>query len=344
MAADTWVVTSYFNPCGYRTRRRNFATFLAGLRARDARVLVVELAARGGTFELERGPDVVQLRGGDVLWQKERLLNVAVERLPSTCTKVVWLDCDVLFEDDDWLDATARSLDRHMVVQPFSRSVNLPPGATSRRGDEPLVESFAAAFARDRALAYDAPYARHGHTGFAWAARRELLDCCGLYDACLSGSGDHLMAHVFAGFADAPCIQAMIGRGHRYAEHFARWAVAADRLVAGRLGHVESTALHLWHGESADRRYRDRNTEFRGFSFDPERHLRRHRCGAWRWGDAPPGMEAWAEAMLVSRREDAGAELGQGRASRELHRDAQLRTEHGEGVGDAVAPAGGERP
>jgi hypothetical protein len=304
MTADAWVVTSYFNPCRYRTRKRNFETFAARLSSRDIRLLAVELVADGGTFELAPGRDTVRLRGGGVLWQKERLLNVAIERLPSACTKVVWLDCDVVFENDDWLDATLSALDRHMVVQPFSRCAQLPPGATSRQGDESLVESFGAAFSRERTLAHTAPYTEHGLTGFAWAARRELLDRCGLYDACPTGSGDHLMAHVFAGFPDAPCIPAMIGRGHSYAEHFGRWAAVADRLVAGSLGHVEGNLLHLWHGDRAHRRYRDRNTAFKAFAFDPEQHLRRHRCGAWQWAGAPPQMEAWAESMLVSRRED----------------------------------------
>jgi hypothetical protein len=118
------------------------------------------------------------------------------------------------------------------------------------------------------------------------------------------------MAHVFAGFPDAPCIAAMIGRGHRYAEHFTRWAVATDRLVAGNLGHVEGRVLHLWHGDRAHRRYRARNSAFRQFSFDPERHLRRDGCGAWKWAEVPPKMKAWAKSMLVSRREDRGEAPG----------------------------------
>ena len=165
-------------------------------------------------------------------------------------------------------------------------------------------ESFAAAFARDQSLAHDAVYTIHGETGFAWAARRELLDACNLYDACLTGSGDHLMAHAFAGALNSPCIPKAIGTDHNYAKHFTHWATKAERMTNGSLGYVEGRVLHLWHGEWADRRYQDRNQEFKTFGFDPGRHIRQDKNGLWEWADAPLDMQTWAAEMFVSRNED----------------------------------------
>ena len=39
----------------------------------------------------------------NVLWQKERLLNIALEHLPDNCTKVVWLDADTFFTNPNWV-------------------------------------------------------------------------------------------------------------------------------------------------------------------------------------------------------------------------------------------------
>jgi hypothetical protein len=315
MASDTWIVTAYFNPCRYFTKKRNFDMFAARLASIGARLLVVEMALDDSEFELGDDHEVIRVRGNGVMWQKERLLNIAIANLPASCTKVVWLDCDILFEDDEWLHKTSDALERFMVVQPFSSCVLLPRGNLDFRGhgEEQITESFAAAFARDRSLAHNAVYQEHGRTGFAWATRRELLDAFSLYDACLTGSGDHLMAHVFAGALDSPCIPAMIGCGHKYAEHFARWAAELDRIVRGRLGHVEGRILHLWHGERVDRRYRQRNQEFKTFAFDPDRHIRRGENGPWEWAEAPAVMRAWANEMLVSRNEDGDRGLhGQG--------------------------------
>src|SRR4051812_27505421 len=95
-----WAITSYFNPMGYRRRLANYKLFHARL---NVPLVAVELAY-GPDFELNAGDaDVlVQLRSQDVLWQKERLLNLAMRSLPSGCRYVVWLDCDIIFEADDW--------------------------------------------------------------------------------------------------------------------------------------------------------------------------------------------------------------------------------------------------
>jgi hypothetical protein len=307
MAADLWTVTAYFNPCHYGTKKANFDRFAARLATIGARLLIVELALEDDSFELTDHDDVIRLRGRDVLWQKERLLNIAIAALPASCTKVAWLDCDVLFEDDDWLNKTSAALDRVAIVQPFSSGVSLRRGRVQCHGDhdaESVTESFASVCARDRSLAHAAPYGMHGHTGYAWAAQRKLLDACGLYDACLSGGGDHLMAHAFAGTLDSPCIPSMLGANRQYATHFMRWAGAINRVSGGRLGYLHGRLLHLWHGAAGDRRYFWRNQELKAFGFDPDRHIRRGANGLWEWADAPDAMRAWARDAFVSRNED----------------------------------------
>jgi hypothetical protein len=312
MLAPLWIITAYFNPCRYVRKKQNFDLFCAGMNSIGANLLVIELALEDGAFELGDEHNVLRMRGNGLMWQKERLLNLANAHLPASCSKVAWLDCDLLFENSAWLRETSAALERHVVVQPFSQCLHLPRGCSDLGGAveaEQTTESFAAAFARDPSLARDQRFRRHGHTGFAWAARRELFDACGLYDACLTGSGDHLMAHAFAGTLSSQCIPTMIGDGD-HAKHFARWAAEADHIVGGSLGHVPGRVLHLWHGTIADRRYHDRNQEFKTFAFDPVRHIRRDENDLWDWADAPAGLQAWAMDMLVSRNEDGNRGTG----------------------------------
>ncbi len=90
-----WAVTAYFNPCRYRTRLENFRTF----RERLAVPLVAVELVYGGRPELEAGDAnvLVRVEGHNVLWQKERLLNVALSLLPDRCEAVAWVDCDLVF-------------------------------------------------------------------------------------------------------------------------------------------------------------------------------------------------------------------------------------------------------
>jgi len=304
VASDFCIITSYFNPARYKTKRQNFDAFMQGMAKHDARVIVVELAFGDDDFELKKGPDVLQFRGTDIMWQKERLLNVAVSSLPKSCTKVGWFDADLIFKEPDWLDRTSEALEKFMVVQPFSHAVRLNRD-NADDGTGLLYESFASVFVRDPSLARTRLFNLHGHTGFAWAARREFVTECGLYDACLTGSGDHLMAHAFgAAVARSPCMQHMIGPSPAYRQHFVRWAVKARDFIGGKLGVVPGRILHLWHGDLGDRRYAVMNRQFMSFGFDPDAHIKVGPDGLWHWSGAPASMRAWAREMFETRNED----------------------------------------
>lgn len=310
MAADTWVITCYSNPLGFRTRRQNFHHFADALGAQGANLLVVEMTGPEGSFELEdHDYGVVRLRGNGFIWQKERMLNVALTHLPPDCRKVVWADADVLFENSEWLDATSHALDHDVVVQPFESCVRLPVGHLRFIGetqeDSVVMPSFAACFHNDPTLAVTGLYRDHGHTGFAWAARREFLEQCGLYDACITGSGDHLMAHVFAGKLTSRCIPAMLGEDNAFARHFGNWASRAHEKCGGRLGFVPGRLLHLWHGSILKRRYAQRNQELGGIGFDPDHDIRLDTNGVWEWDSASAHLREWSEEGFRSRDEDA---------------------------------------
>ena len=77
----TWAITSYFDSCGSGVRLANYKAFREQL---EVPLVTVELSF-DGSFALE--PDdaevLIQLSDGDVLWQKERLLNVALKASPG---------------------------------------------------------------------------------------------------------------------------------------------------------------------------------------------------------------------------------------------------------------------
>lgn len=305
--ADLWVITSYFNPCRYRARRDNYELFMTGMKSVSANVLTAELAFGDEDFELPASGGVLQLRSDSILWHKERLLNLAAATLPPECRKIAWLDNDILFDDPRWLERTSEALDRHMVVQPFTSCNWLALGERYYPASGGTYESFAHCFVRAVTVARTGNYLQHGHTGFAWAARRELFEICGLYEAAMTGSGDHLMAHAFAsGMIHSPCLRPMIGeKTTAYATHFWRWAVKARDLVGSNIGFVPGTVLHLWHGDMANRPYGQLERRLKAFQYDPDRHLAEGENELLRWSaDAPQDLRDWIEANFHRRRED----------------------------------------
>ena len=117
-----WVVTCYFNPCGYTNRLRNYIVFARNLRRQGVRLCTAQLRRSPDEARLPcvPGVDVIDLIESSVLWCKERILQKAIASLPPSCTQVCWCDCDLLFADPDWARNCAAQLDVYRVVQPFS--------------------------------------------------------------------------------------------------------------------------------------------------------------------------------------------------------------------------------
>lgn len=341
---DLWVITAYFNPCHYAARLKNYQVFVERLERSGIPLFTVECAFGTDDFELPPAPHLLQVRGPHVLWQKERLLNVAVSKLPAHVEKVAWIDSDVIFANPDWAVRTSLLLEDQAVLQLFERAIWLPPGATSFRGDGRPVEGFVHAWTRDPNVLYATRYEQHGHTGFAWAARRQLLEKHGLYDAALDGTGDHLMAHAMCGDLDSPCIRTSMSFGagghlrkyrpvktllsllrhfipvawrsrlapwhvfrhtnSKFKQHFITWGKAIHQDIQGQITYVPGTLLHLWHGDTRRRQYIANQVQLHRHGFDPATDLRLGSSGCWEWNTHKPALRRWIEESFYCRRED----------------------------------------
>jgi hypothetical protein len=303
-ADDLWIVTAYYNPSRYASRIRNAELFCAKLQNAGLNWLAIECASGDAPFDLPPSPRVVHVRSRDLLWQKERLLNLAIAALPASCRKIAWLDADVLFEDPDWAVATSALLETHAVVQPFDRVIRLPRGHHAYLGDGVTWEGFADVFARFPNAVAEGDFAIHGHSGFAWAARRDVVEAHGLYDACVAGGGDHLIAHAFSGEWDSRCIQTIFGDNAVHAAHGIAWCERVYPHVRARIGRIPGALLHLWHGDVPERRYRERVAWLAGAGFDPDRDIRIGAEGCWEWSSDKPALHAKMRDYFSMRRED----------------------------------------
>ncbi|MGH7960327.1 MAG: hypothetical protein ACRERD_00690 [Candidatus Binatia bacterium] len=301
---DLGLVTSYFNPAGYKSKLHNYETFKDRIARSNLPLLTIECAFGDEAFTLPPAPDVIQVRTKHIMWQKERLLNLAIARLPSRCTKVAWLDGDILFENPGWAVETSRLLDRYPVVQPFATAIRLPSGCQDYRGEGDVWRSFGAVYTTHPQWVRKGKYERHGETGFAWAARRDVVAAVGLYDAGIIGGGDHLIAHAMCGDWVSPCMVRLLGVRTAVWQHFRQWGATFYRTVRGEIGYVPGAALHLWHGERSDRYYSLRHRELESFAFDPAKDLRLGDSACWEWASDKQALHHWAAEYFTRRHED----------------------------------------
>lgn len=301
------MITSFFNPAEYDSKKRNFDQFIGPIRDGGLNWMLAECAFGDAPFCFEASLKVFRVRSRSVLWQKERLLNHVVRQLPASCTKIAWVDADVLFTNPDWAVETSLALEQFPLVQPYSEVIRLPPRTRVYRGEGRVWPSFAARRSENPSSLYAGKFDAHGHTGFAWAARRELLLEPGLYDACIAGGGDHFMAHAAAGDWSTTCALRVTGGRSALYRHASGWARRWHSAVQREIGWVDGTLLHLWHGDFEHRQYNLRGHELTELGFDPARDLRIGKNGCWEWATHDPALRQWAVDYFAARHEDGAA-------------------------------------
>jgi hypothetical protein len=293
-----WAITAYFDPFGTKSRLAAFREFRRRLRLP---LVAVELCY-GDASDLERDDaDVlIRLSGEAILWQKERLLNIALQALPSRCDTVAWLDGDIVFAREDWAAEAQRVLDRCALLQPFSRLRYLRRHATPEDYTESVVEETFDSAARrwaegslpDESFRVAGSSGRFKYApGMAWVTRRELLERCGgLYDAAVLGYADKLMLAAACGRQADAAQATRMNPGER--RHYEPWARQFHQAVGGRISYVEGDLLHLWHGDLAHRGYSDRYLGVDRFEFEPTADIGQTEEGVWRWSSDKPGLHS----------------------------------------------------
>ncbi|MCB1124072.1 MAG: hypothetical protein KJT03_21155 [Verrucomicrobiae bacterium] len=303
---ELWAITCYFNPVGYQRRLKNYRIFRQTL---NVPLVAVELSFEG-QFHLKPGyADIlIQLTAESVLWQKERLLNIALEQLPPTCRYVAWLDCDVTFDNKDWALQAQEALSRYPIIQPFSEVKEPLPNEVAQDDSEKRREGISLAYLMSKEqvpedlLCGNMRVDYNCNSGLAWAARREILDTDGFYDTCIMGSGNRAMLCAAMG-------QPEIGiRSLRmtpsWAEHYTAWANRHYEHTGGEIGFVPGTLIHHWHGNLKNRRYQSRHEDFSTFDFNPARDIAMDPSGIWRWASDKPAMHRYAAQYFKDRKED----------------------------------------
>lgn len=302
-----WALTCLFNPQRYRRRLANYRVFCRNL---EVPLLAVEMSF-DGRFELGEGDADILLRveGGDVLWQKERLLNFGAAHLPPDCRAVAVLDCDIVLEKRDWPARALTALERSPATHLFSRAHMLREGAEAGfdvRGAHVQESSARAMRAAVGARACLGPQPGDGRgrysSGFAWAFRRELLEQHGLFDGCVIGGGDTaLSCALWGSFESVEERHAMNAEQRRY---YREWAEPVHASVRGDVDFLDGDLYHLWHGDVDRRRTAQRHLDLHVHGFDPRRDIAPHASGAWRWATEKPALHRLLVDYFAARRED----------------------------------------
>jgi len=308
-------ISTFFNPGRHQNKVDNFRQFRASVAQQGLQMLCVELVFGQAPNQLRDDDcDILIHRRtaeGNTLWQKERLLNIALENLPNTVEKVMWLDSDLIFLNDNWVPETAELLDQFPVVQPFGWMTYLPADTGVEFAEEKLAtlplgqgvgyvyHSAGLGISSFGDVVFRANFIL-GHPGFAWAARREVICAAGFYDRSIIGGGDRIMVNAFTGHFGGISRKMPAAMASSVRE-FGR---KLEPLVGpANVSYTQGVVLHIWHGDRANRDYTHRYEILVNNRYDPATDVRVNADGVLEWASSKEFLHKQVTDYFNNRKE-----------------------------------------
>lgn len=271
--SEAIIISCYFNPQCNPYRLKAFTKWYKTIRHLNHRVIECVIGDSEPQLGFLESKDIQTIKTKNLLWHKESLLNKIISELPEQYKYVFWVDADVIFTNRNWLVNGVKEMKKGAnILQPFEYCVHLEKDETKppfsmdifRLSSRPNLinpkvwRSFSSNYSKSQ-LWKDENYNNHGHVGFAWGAKREVLDQVPLYDRALIGGADHIIAHAAAGQIHHKCITKSFTED---IEAVDKWSKDFFKVVQGKISYVEGNLYHIWHGDLKSREYLKRIVEF----------------------------------------------------------------------------------
>lgn len=254
----------FFNPAQSKRMLMNYLYVWNHYKARGLPVYTLELVFGDRSPEIKKA---FHVRGDSYMFHKERLCRLLEKRIPKRFKKIVFLDADIVFDDDSWYKETSKLLDTHDAVQPFDTAAWLDLTYTNTQLTRECAVKMPGAM-------WDFKY----HPGFAWAFRREWYNDVGFFDWAVTGSGDTLSSAMWL--------------RKRFPEKFKSLPHAMKRSygyymqkTVPTITYCEGVVSHLYHGSRSKRQYSERH-KFLDVNEDIEDMIHLNKDGVYEWNDS----------------------------------------------------------
>jgi hypothetical protein len=291
-----YCITSYFNPIGYQKFRDNYTQFRKHL---QYPLITVELSFDNQPFFID---DAIHIRGNknNVLWQKERLLNIAIENLPNNVDKIAWLDADIIFHNSNWYKETEKMLDSKPVCQLFEYIYEKTPDHVRPEEATYARDGLGIGFAKYHVDNMEVRKGLWPKPGLCWGFRRDCLPN-GLYDKCIVGNNDLYQLIAWMGHWYHPILETM---NKSTCKDFLLTRYKDYELVKGDIGYINGTLEHLYHGTFSNRKYVQRNEISKKYNFDATADITLDNNNIYKWQTYKPKLHTEIYNYFYGRRDD----------------------------------------
>ena len=296
LSRDFYAITSYFNNAHTKERLNNYRIFKENL---TLPLITVEWAS-DGIFELNQNDAdiLIQIKEGDLMWQKERLLNIAIDKLPRSAQFVAWLDCDIIFNDPKWHLKAKELLRRFDFIQLFDKVNYLPkmplsmfPIVNSKiikyehevNSTTKIIETGGSLFNGQGNVWGELKLNLSGNPGMAFASKVSTIKKHYFYDKNIVGAGDLILISSLFNKTDELFQNRELSSAHK--SDIEKWTskIFQEKYKATFL---PGQIYHLWHGHLKNRNYASRWKILSAHKYDPLKVLSINSSHTWSWNEA----------------------------------------------------------
>ncbi len=297
-SSNIFVILPYFNFCKSNKRTKLFLEFIDRYYNTEGIVLVVvEGKMYGEEFQLPKNLKVKMHLGfsfHNYLWCKENLINLAVKYLPSSWNYIAWIDADITFLNPKWVEMTYRTLQDYDVIQLYDHCLNLGPCGEIIKTDK----SFGYMNKIGKQWTQSHKYGFF-HPGYAWACTKDAYEKMGgLIEFGILGSGDHHMALALIN-------KVRMSHPHNISESYINCLTEFEIKCRGlKLGYVEGTLVHHWHGSIKNRKYVERWQILTQNNYNPRKDITKNGIGVLCYTENGMRFNQLIKEYFESRNED----------------------------------------
>ena len=270
---DVAIIMYYWNHFKRDSLLRNFFICHNNLSKFNTDIIPIEISTNG-TFDLHF-PGTIKLQTDQLLWQKERVINFAVQKLPQSIKYVAFIDGDILFPDENWVFKAKDKLNstNDLMLQLFSTVYYLPRNHCKYNGyysyfnysvgknifDSNGIENYKKDFLSDSFY--------YANPGMAWMCKKETILKNPLYDKCIIGGGDTINLINWLGIKNSDNIPFVKKNKKKNQIFVDELKIMKDILL--NIDCLDSPIFHLNHGNKINRQYKTRLDILEKYNFSP---------------------------------------------------------------------------
>lgn len=282
---DMAVCLVIFNPAESKRILMNYLYTVNLLTLQQIPWFTMELAFENKDFEIPEGPNVFRVRSNSYMFHKERMCRILEKKIPIKFKKIVFMDADIIFNDNSWYEKTSKLLNTHDIVQCFEKCHWMD------------LSYKKVVLTRETALKMRGPVFDHTyHPGFVWAFRRDWYKKAGFFDICVSGSGDTLSVIAWMNKRLSSTFKSLPLSMKPAFDEF-------RKLPLPKMTYLKDIDVyHLYHGSRKNRQYVDRHKPL-DINIGIYRLLKINKDGMYEWIDSK-SLNPVFKAYFESRDDD----------------------------------------